>query len=241
MCTETSRRRRPAPHARRSRERRARGPALSGRREVMGRAWRQECCARGRAFSPCAARPDKGRANPPHRARRGLHRRHATQSYGIYPGIARHRARMDIFRLSPNGTLRGLSRGLSPGLHRGLHRGFSGGFPGGLSRGAFPGAWRAEMRRLSQTRPVNSRTDVLRLSPHRARRGLPRRHATRRCDIYPGTARQRARTDIFRLSPNGTLRGLSRGLFPGLSGGFPGGLARGNATSIPNTARHRAD
>ena len=242
MFTGASRRRRPAPHARRSRDAAREGVRFQG----GSRSWdgrgdrnvaREGVCFRGGsrswdgrgdgnvaregALSPCAARPDKGRANPAHGVRRGLPRRHATRRCGIYLGIARHRARMDIFHLSPNGT------------RRGLHRGFPGGFPGafpGLSRGtfprAFPGAWRAEMRRLSQTRPVNSRTDVLRLSPHRARRGLHRRHATQRCGIYLGIARHRARMDIFHLSPNGTRRGLHRGFPGGFPGAFPG-LSRG--------------
>ena len=57
------------------------------------------------------------------------------------------------------GAFPGASSGASPGLFR------------GLSRGAFPGAWRAEMRRLSQTRPVIARTDFLRLSPQTRRTG----------------------------------------------------------------------
>ena len=136
----------------------------------------------GQTFSVC-------QQNPPHRARRGLPRRHATRRCGIYPGTASHRARVDIFRLSLNRTRRGLYRGLPGGFIGGFTGGFPEGFPEGftgalpelyrrLSRGtfprAFPGALRAEMRRLSQTRPVNSRTDVLRLSPHRHHAGMRR-------------------------------------------------------------------
>ena len=61
-------------------------------------------------------------------------------------------------------------------------------------------------------------------------------HATRKCGIYPGTARQRARSDLLRLSPNGTRRGLFRVAFPGafpgafpraFPGAFPGGFSGG--------------
>ena len=75
------------------------------------------------------------------------------------------------------GAFPGASSGASPGLFR------------GLSRGAFPGAWRAEMRRLSQTRPVIARTDFLRLytanPPHRARRGLCRRLGAKKRSLSP--------------------------------------------------------
>ena len=133
----------------------------------------------GQTFSVC-------QQNPPHRARRGLPRRHATRRCGIYPGTASHRARVDIFRLSLNRTRRGLYRGLPGGFIGGFTGGFPEGFPEGftgalpelyrrLSRGtfprAFPGASRAELRRLFQTRPVIARTALLRLSPHGARRG----------------------------------------------------------------------
>ena len=37
------------------------------------------------ALSPCAARPDKGRANPAHGVRRGLHRKLCARKCGVYP------------------------------------------------------------------------------------------------------------------------------------------------------------
>ena len=203
MFTGASRRRRPRSHARRSRNAAreglrfrgdarswngrgdrnvAREGALSGRREVMRRARRRECCARGRVLSPCAARPDKGRANPAHGVRRGLHRRHATRRCGIYLGISRHRARMDIFHLSPNGTRRGLSR-----------RGFPGGFPGGLFRGLSRGLG----ARKCDVYPKHGPSTAGRTFSvcHRTGRGegIIKVYATRKCGIYPGTARQRAR------------------------------------------------
>ena len=149
----------------------------------------------GQTFSVC-------QQNPPHRARRGLPRRHATRRCGIYLGIARHRARMDIFRLSPNGTRRGLSRrgfpgGFSGDFPGGFSGGFSGGFPRGFPGGLFRGLSPGLGARKCDVYPKHSPSTAGRTFSvcHRTGRGegIIKRHATRKCGIYPGTARQRAR------------------------------------------------
>ena len=140
----------------------------------MGRAWRQECCARGRVLSR--------RLEVMGRARRRECR--AGGCAFSLRGTAGQRPRKP-------GT-RGAAWSSSKACH-------------------------AEMRHLSRHSP----------SPR------PDGH-------FPSVAER----DTTGAS-SGLSRGLSRGFpgaFPGdFSEGFPGGLARGNATSIPNTARQQPD
>ena len=160
MFTGASRRRRPAPHVRRSRERRARGPALSGRREVMERAWRQECCAGGCAFGEtrghetgAATGMSRGRVRflpARHGRTKAAQTRHTGCGVVFIEGMPRGDAAsisaypvtapgwtFSICRRTGHdgGFIGGLHRGLSRGLYRGLSRGLYRGFPEGLARG----------------------------------------------------------------------------------------------------------
>ena len=190
MFTGASRRRRPAPHARRSRERRARGPALSGRREVMERAWRQECCAGGRALSrrlEVMGRARRRECRAGGRAFSG--RREVMGRAWRQECCARGRVlsrRREVMGRAWRRECR--ARGCAFSL-----RGTAGQRP--RKPGTRGAAWsssetlRAEMRCLSQTRPVSTPGQTFSVCqqnpPHRARRGLCRSHAARKCYAYP--------------------------------------------------------
>ena len=101
-------------------------------------------------------------------------------------------------------------------------------------------ACHAEMRHLSRHSPSPRPDGHFPSVAERDTAGLSR-GASR--GTFPGLYRE-----LFRGLHQGLFRGLHRGfsggLHRGFSGGFSGGtggLARGNATSIPNTARRQPD